>query len=308
MKFDPINFLVGSEMAKRELGSGRQDRANQLGLVAAMMPFPMGAFMASVMAKNEGPSPSSATPTMPFTSGSPPATRGPIEIHLGDQIIRGDQPIPFGKRFKGEGDGKVVLTVTIKNPNGPTVKLQTDGSSGQQFRIAVNRDDTFRQGDVLEQIIEFDTSIVGTHKGWLFLEVNGVERKVPITGEVVEQPVAAIRLAGQRWSSETPQLVRFAATGENSKKELVIDNTGLIDFKLSLLQGCEPPGYRFVDNANVDVKEKLKNGLTVPSKTSMTVVLEATDAAAGLNAFVLTRDNSCDSFQDLLIALFEKRT
>src|SRR4051812_35618298 len=97
MNFNVMGFVIGREMAKRELGSGKEDRANQLGLIGAMTPDPMmGAMYSMMIARNEGPSASSASTTSDkLTSPKPtPVSRVQIlddkrQLEDGDRLMLG---------------------------------------------------------------------------------------------------------------------------------------------------------------------------------------------------------------------------
>jgi len=116
MSFNAMGFVMSREMAKRELGSGKEDRANQLGLVGAIMPdFMMGTIIAIMMARNDGsalsitpqtqipvtpPAPSGQrlaayidgirwTPTTDVTIEFPPSSWKYIQlINIGDSDVR----------------------------------------------------------------------------------------------------------------------------------------------------------------------------------------------------------------------------
>jgi hypothetical protein len=303
-----VNYLFSSEMVKKQLPPDKQDKVNQYSVIGALMPFPMGAVMASVMAKNEASGPSTTTP--PPLLSTTPVDRSPVKVYVGDQLISGEQPIPFGKRLKGEGGGKARLTVTLKNPSGPTVKLSTD-ISGPRFSMPKKRgDETFRQGDVFEAVVAFDTTTTtaAPEEGRFFVVVNGVERSVLLTGEVVHKPEADIKLDRQPWTHNSPQYVEFAASGDRRTHQIVIANTGLIDLTLWLLQGCDPVGYKFADPGGVDLKEQLQKGLRIATRATTTVTLDGAAAGAGVTSLILTTDNQSPRFDDLLVALLDKKS
>src|SRR5262245_23406765 len=110
MNFNVMGFLIGREMAKKELGDGKDDRANQLGLIGAMTPDPMmGAVYSMMIARND------KAPTEPTVIGGgivvPPApvlqpSRLPVDVFIGDALI--ETTIDFGKAFKDENGGKKI--------------------------------------------------------------------------------------------------------------------------------------------------------------------------------------------------------
>src|SRR5262245_54889216 len=112
MNFNVLGFMVSREMAKHELGSGKEDRANQLGLVGAVVPDPMmGAVLAMIVAKNEGASPPTTTPSN--ATSSRPTQTPLIRLEVNGQVHPIGEPLRFPTQYKGSSPDPVSYPGTL---------------------------------------------------------------------------------------------------------------------------------------------------------------------------------------------------